>query len=538
MADDPILTPATTSVRVSDESVARALAAVGPAEGDSSHEPDIVLAVGVAPDASPSDATSEGAPTPAAGSGTPGIDLGDVLGAVGLNAEEVLAAHQPSGKAGECTRVPLAPSASGVRLVLLVGTGAGSSSDLRAAGAAVGRACRSRDGLVSVVSPRSSAARADASAAYVEGLVLGGWAPPKWTKGSVVDGARPVREAVLVAEEDSGPVSDAVGSAAVRARATLLARALANVPSNIKNPAWLADRAIQVAARSGLEAQVWDDDDLRAGGFGGLLAVGGGSATPPRLVRLSWRPDGAGEDAPHVVLVGKGITFDSGGVDVKPPSGMLAMKTDMSGAAVVLAVLDACHDLGIGVRVTGLLPLAENALGEGSYRPGDVVTQYGGRTVEIGNTDAEGRIVLADALAWADEHLDPDVVVDVATLTGSARVALARTTAPVYSTDATLRQELSEAGERSGEPLWAFPLVEDYRPALDSEVADLTHVAPSVGGGSITAALFLREFAGRRPWAHLDIAGAGRSDTDTGTLSKGATGYGARTLLSWLERAR
>ena len=534
MADDAILTPATTSVRVTDEPVVRALAGVVPDERDSTHEPDIVLAVGLAPGTSASDGSSDRAPTPAAG-GAPGVDLGDVLGAIGLTADEVLAAHEPSGKAGQIARVPLPPSPSGVRLVLLAGTGSGSPADLRAAGAAVARACRGKGGLVSAV---ASAAPAEAAAAYVEGLVLGGWAPPRWTEGSVVDGARPVPEAVVLAAADSGSVVDAVGAAVVRARATLLARGLANVPSNIKNPAWLADRATEVAARSGLEVQVWDDDDLRAGGFGGLLAVGGGSATPPRLVRLSWRPDGAGEDSPHVVLVGKGITFDSGGVDGKPPAGMLAMKTDMSGAAVVLAVLDACRSLGVEVRVTGLLPLAENALGEGSYRPGDVVTQYGGRTVEIGNTDAEGRIVLADALAWADEHLDPDVVVDVATLTGAARVALARTTAPLYSTDATLRQELSEAGERSGEPLWAFPLVEDYRPALDSEVADITHVAPSVGGGSVTAALFLREFVGVRPWAHLDIAGAGRSDTDTGTLSKGATGYGARTLLSWLERAR
>ena len=211
------------------------------------------------------------------------------------------------------------------------------------------------------------------------------------------------------------------------------------------------------------------------------------------------------------------------------------MKTDMSGAAVVLAVAAACRALGVPVRVTALLPLAENAVGGGSYRPGDVVTQYGGRTVEIGNTDAEGRIVLADALAYADAQLDPDVLVDVATLTGAARVALARSMAPVYATDPALRDRLVEAGERTGEPLWAFPLVEDYREALDSDVADLNHIAPAVGGGSVTAALFLREFTGGRRWAHLDVAGPGRSDADTGTLAKGATGYGARALLSWLE---
>jgi leucyl aminopeptidase len=237
-----------------------------------------------------------------------------------------------------------------------------------------------------------------------------------------------------------------------------------------------------------------------------------------------------------VVLVGKGITFDSGGLNVKPADGMAAMKTDMAGSAVVLAVLAACRDLGVRVRVTGLLALAENAVDGAAYRPGDVVTQYGGRTVEIGNTDAEGRIVMADALAYADRHLDPDVLVDVATLTGAARVALARSLAPVYATDDDLGAALVRAGEATGEGLWPMPLVDDYRRLLDSDVADISHIAGlGGGGGSITAALFLREFAGGRRWAHLDVAGTGRSDVDRGLLSKGATGFGARLLLTWLE---
>ena len=238
---------------------------------------------------------------------------------------------------------------------------------------------------------------------------------------------------------------------------------------------------------------------------------------------------------PHVVLVGKGITFDTGGLQVKPTDGMLGMKTDMSGAAVVLAVLAAAAELEVPVRVTGLLALAENAVGGASYRPGDVVTQYGGTTVEIGNTDAEGRIVLADALAYADAHLDPDVVVDVATLTGAARIALARVLAPVFATDDALASALVAAGEVSGETLWRMPLADTYRRALDSDVADLTHIAPEVGAGAVTAALFLREFVGERRWAHLDIAGTGRSDVDAGTTAKGGTGFGTRLLLRWLE---
>jgi leucyl aminopeptidase len=301
----------------------------------------------------------------------------------------------------------------------------------------------------------------------------------------------------------------------------------------------MAEQASALGRTAGLRVRVWTDAELRTEGFGGLLAVGGGSATPPRLVQVDYEPRKATRKTPRVVLVGKGITFDTGGLDIKPAEGMLAMKTDMSGSAIVLAVLAACRDLEVPVRVTGLLALAENAVGAASYRPGDVITQYGGRTVEIGNTDAEGRLVLADALAYADRHLDPDILLDIATLTGAARVAFGRSLAPVYATDDALREALVAAGERTGERLWPLPLVADYRALLDSEVADINHIAgPRGGAGSITAALFLREFAGDRRWAHLDIAGTGRSDVDRGLLSKGATGFGARLLLTWLEDMR
>ncbi len=263
--------------------------------------------------------------------------------------------------------------------------------------------------------------------------------------------------------------------------------------------------------------------------------MGQGSATPPRLVRLDHEPAGATSATPRVVLVGKGITFDTGGLQVKPVDGMLGMKTDMSGSAIVLAVLAACRELEVPVRVTGLLALAENAFGGGSYRPSDVLVQYGGRTVEIGNTDAEGRIVMADALAYADAHLDPAYLVDVATLTGAARIALGRSVAPVFATDAVLSDALVAAGATTGETLWPMPLADTYRRALDSDVADLNHIADGVGGGAVTAALFLREFVGERRWAHLDIAGTGRSDVDAGISAKGATGFGTRLLLRWLE---
>ncbi len=452
----------------------------------------------------------------------------DALAFLGLDAEAVLAAHEPPTRAGAVTTVPLPPGAHAVRRVLLVGTGDGGPADWRSAGAGAGRATRGAGVVVHALGP---AAAGEALTAWVEGGVLGSWTSPRWRAGGPVDGAEPAREVLVVGDG----ADEAVRRAVIRARAQLLARNLALTPSNTKNPAWVAHQARTLAGRSGLAVTVRDERALRREGFGGLLAVGGGSSTPPRLVSLEHVPEDASGATPHVVLVGKGITFDTGGLQVKPTEGMLGMKTDMSGSAVVLAVLAACAGLAVPVRVTGLLALAENAVGGASYRPGDVITQYGGRTVEVGNTDAEGRLVLADALAYADARLDPDLVVDVATLTGAARIALARVMAPLFATDDDLAAALVAAGEASGETLWRMPLADTYRRALDSDVADLTHIAPEVGGGAVTAALFLREFVGERRWAHLDIAGTGRSDVDAGTTAKGGTGFGTRLLLRWLE---
>ncbi|HUR74252.1 MAG TPA: M17 family metallopeptidase, partial [Sporichthya sp.] len=325
--------------------------------------------------------------------------------------------------------------------------------------------------------------------------------------------------------------------------AVCLARDLANTPSMEKTPAWLAARAKQMAGRSGLEVEIWEPADLRAGGFGGILAVGAGSAREPRMIRLGYTPDGApgpsADALPHVVLVGKGITFDSGGLSLKPTDGMVAMKADMAGGAAVIGAMSALKALGVGVRVTGLVAAAENLPSGSAFRPGDVITHYGGTTVEVLNTDAEGRLVLADALAYADAHLDPDVVVDLATLTGAATLALTRRMAALFSNDDRLAKTLTDASDASGDRIWRMPLVDEYRYALDSPVADLAHVPHAqnrkVQGGAITAALFLREFVGRRSWAHIDMAGPGKIDADEHENSKGGTGYGVRLLLRWLE---
>ncbi|GAA2889950.1 hypothetical protein GCM10010517_54170 [Streptosporangium fragile] len=433
----------------------------------------------------------------------------------------LLAHYEAKGEAGEIVEVPVA-NGDGVGRVLLYGVGDGTASALRKAGAAVARRGKGKEAL-RIVLPEGPVA------AFTEGALLA-----TYTFRMSETTSEPVR-LEFVGEE----AADEVARGRVVAEAVALARDLTNTPSSVKSPAWLAERALEHTVGEGdgwkISARVWDEEALKSGRFGGILAVGQGSVTPPRLIRLSYEPEGA---TGHVVLVGKGITYDTGGLSLKPTDNMKFMKTDMAGGAVVIAVLGALASLGVRVRVTGLVAAAENAFSGAAQRPSDVITQYGGRTVEVLNTDAEGRLVLADALAYADAELDPDVMVDVATLTGAISIALGKGLGAVFASDDALAAELIEAGEGSGEQLWRMPLIDDYVPALESSVADLSNIeaGSAYGAGSITAALFLREFTGKRPWAHLDIAGVGRSGADEGVLSKGATGYGVRLLLEWLSR--
>ncbi len=430
------------------------------------------------------------------------------------------------GNPGDAVVVPV-----GDRLLIAAGVGAGAPLDFRRAGAAVARRIRS-------VERAAVALPANVSAGHVravtEGVLLGGYS------FKITNSPKPhaLKSVAVVAR---GPSSEAALRAGVAtAHATMLARDLAFTPSSIKTPQWLAQQARAVARKAGLEIAVRDERQLRAEGFGGLVAVGMGSANPPRLIELTYTPDDAAPG--HVVLVGKGITFDSGGLSLKPTAGMVAMKTDMAAGGAVIATMSALRELGVRVKVTGLVPAAENMPSGSAQRPSDVITQYGGTTVEVLNTDAEGRLVLADALAYADANLDPDVVVDLATLTGAISSGLGKRHAGLFCADDRLRVALVNAGEASGEGIWPMPFVEDYRDALDSSVADLANVAISgrdYRGGAIVAALFLREFAGRRRsrWAHLDIAGVGRAEADEHEVVKGPTGYGVRLLLHWLAAA-
>ncbi|MFG2090632.1 MULTISPECIES: leucyl aminopeptidase [unclassified Spirillospora] len=445
----------------------------------------------------------------------------EVAASLPFTLEELLALHKAKGEPGEITSAQVRVG-DRVRELLLYGVGDAAPADLRKAGAALARRGKGRAALVAGVP-------AGDLAAFTEGALLASY--------TFKIGAPPAKKALgtLAVLTEAGPEADApaIELGTARARATALARDLANTPAREKDPSWLAGQAEQVAADAGLSVRVRDEKELVDGGFGGLVAVGAGSSRPPRLIELSYLPEGTPDR--HVVLVGKGITFDSGGLSLKPNEGMKTMKTDMAGGAAVIAVMGALRGLGVRARVTGLVAAAENMPSGSSMRPGDVIAHYGGKTSEVLNTDAEGRLVLADALAYADAELDPDVVVDVATLTGAAKVALGLRHAALFSNDDDLAAALTRAGTAAGDPVWRLPLVDDYRAAIDSDVADINNIGRGgFGGGSITAALFLREFAGDRTWAHLDIAGPGRATSDDAEVTRGATGFGTRLLLGWL----
>ncbi len=423
-------------------------------------------------------------------------------------------------KAGEVLVVPGLGGEQPER-TLLIGLGEAQAADWRVAGAALARAGKGDRSLVLDLTgawPDGPRVRA-----LVEGLLLASY---RFARKKAAE-PRVLGEVVLVG---SAELQADVDAAVTVSGATAAARDLVNTPPLEKSPAWLGAQAVPLL--SGLDVTVHDAAALAKRGFGGILGVGQGSSRPPCLIEA--RYDGGGSR--HVLLVGKGITFDSGGLSLKPNASMLDMKSDMGGAAAVLATLRAVSDLRLKIKVTVLAATAENMPSGSAQRPGDVLTQYGGRTVEVLNTDAEGRLVLADALSYG-ARMAPDAMVDLATLTGAMPVALGKRHAGLFSSDDVLADQLLQAAERAGEPLWRMPLVEDYRVALDSPVADLRNIGrPSLKlqGGSITAALFLREFTGGLPWAHLDIAGPAFTGSDTDERTKGGTGYGVRLLVAWL----
>ena len=449
--------------------------------------------------------------------------VADIEKFFGLNLVDELTFFGPTAKAGEIFEIPVSATDSPTDRIFLVGIGDQSGSALRAAGASVGRKVRGKNLTV------YSACAVKEVKAHAISMALGAWV---WNLKTDKKKEEPK---LLVASKDKKAVEDA----AAISHAMCRARDLVHTPANIKTPAWMGKQAELFAKGTGLKVKVLAGTELKE--FGGLRAVGGSSPKPgPRMIEVSYQPKSKKKSVnalPHVVLVGKGITFDTGGVSLKRPyDTMMAMKSDMAGSAAILATLTALEELQPNVRVTALMMMAENAISGTAQRPSDVIKHYGGTTVEVINTDAEGRLVLADGLAYADIKLDPDYLVDIATLTGAATLGLGRQYAAMYTRDNALAAQLSKAGEASGDRVWHMPLVDDYKDSLGSDIADFNHNASKgkYSAGSVTAALFLENFVGTRRWVHLDIAGTARSEVDAGENSKGGTGFGVRLLTEWI----
>ncbi len=378
--------------------------------------------------------------------------------------------------------------------------------------------------------PETGVPEAEAAEAIVVGFLLGRYRFDRYRQERDEDTLE------LVALLGMKRQRAALNRGLLDARCAAMARDMANEPANRWTPESFADRARDIAAEVNLDVAVYDNDALADMGMGGLLAVNQGSARPARLVVLEYR---TGRRVPTLVLVGKGLTFDSGGISLKPSAGMEEMKYDMCGGAAVLAAM---YGIGAerptGLDVVGIIPATENMPGPAAVKPGDVVTLYGGKTVEVANTDAEGRLILADALAWAVERYQPQALVDIATLTGAVIVGLGHHYSGIMGNDDELVGRLIAAGERAGEPLWRLPLGKEYRKQLDSKVADIRNVGKKKDAGTITAAVFLQEFVGDTPWAHIDIAGTAWDFTEKSYVPAGPSGIGVRTFLTLVREWR
>jgi leucyl aminopeptidase len=447
---------------------------------------------------------------------------------------EILESERFGGKPASVThthtggRIP-------ARRVIVVGLGRRRDLTLetvrRAASAALRRArdLGARSAAVEVLGDRLPArARAHAVA---EGAILGAYTFDRYKREKTDKRV----ESLTVVEADGKrrrEVADGARTGVVFAEAACFARDLVNSPANDVHPTHLANVAAEIAKEAKLGLKVLDRAECQKMGMGMFLGVAAGSEQPPKFIHLTYTP--SGRRRRRVAVIGKGITFDSGGLDLKPPDSMLRMKDDMSGAAAVLAIMRALPRLAPPVEVHGLIAATENMPSGSAIRPGDILTAMNGTTVEIGNTDAEGRLTLGDALVYARETVEAEEIVDMATLTGACVVALGPSCSGLFANNRGLASRLLRAADAAGERIWQLPLIDDYREHLKSDVADLNNVGPR-GGGAITAGLFLKEFAGDVPWAHLDIAGPAFVEKDTPTGPKGATGAPVRTMLAYLS---
>ena len=448
--------------------------------------------------------------------------------AVRSRLQESLTALGASGKAGEVTRIP---GGTGVKAPIVVGLGLGDAakqSDGESVRRAVGEAVRALAGSkrIALALPLADD---EALLTVSVAALLAAYDFTAFRNASKKDRKLPVQTVtVLLPSAPTPEQKQAAKDIAVVASSVNLTRDLVNTPPNYLPPAALAGAAAQAVEGLPVDVTIWDELDLRRLGCGGILAVGQGSANPPRLTRLEYAPEGA---TAHLALVGKGITFDTGGISIKPAANMDEMKSDMAGAAAVIGAVRAIAQLGLPIRVSGWVPSAENMPSGTAQRPGDVITIYGGKTVEVLNTDAEGRLILADALGMAAED-KPDLIIDIATLTGAAVVALGSRTAGVMANDDDARAAVVEAAGAAGETVWPMPLPDDLRAALDSGTADIANIGDRMGG-MLSAGVFLREFVpSGQAWVHVDIAGPSFNEkAPYGYTPKGGTGCGVRTFV-------
>jgi leucyl aminopeptidase len=434
-----------------------------------------------------------------------------------------------TAKPGEVTKVPTGGTIKSP-LLILVGLGDASGVDPSAVRRAAGVAIRAVSNAASVA-VALPALDDQQVRAVVEGTMLGGYAFSSYRTGAAPEG--PGEIVILTDTARTKSAKAAVETARIVAEATVLARDWVNTPPGDLTPEAFADAVVGAhkdRKATKVKVSVTDDAALRKSGFGGIIRVGQGSANPPRLVTLTYAPRGA---KTHLALVGKGITYDSGGLSIKPSASMVTMKSDMAGAAAVVAATFAIAELGLPVKVTAIAPMAENMVSGTSTRPGDVLTMYGGRTVEVLNTDAEGRLVLADGLVLAQES-KPDLIIDVATLTGACETALGDRVAGIMGNDDALVLQTIGAGARAGEMLWQLPIAEEMpvKVRTYSKVADLMQHNVDTYGGALYAAAFLQEFVGEHRWAHLDIAGPGFNGRGPyGHVPSGGTGHSVATLV-------
>jgi len=447
--------------------------------------------------------------------------------------EEVLKAERFEGKAGQISHFHTAGRIAAGR-VLVVGLGQRKAGDAeavrRGAAAAIRRARDLGASSAAVFMSADGLTARDRAHAIVEGATLGTYRFDRYLK----EKSDKVIQSLSVVEPDRShhpAAREGLKLGEIFGRATCLARDLVNEPANVLTPSYLAKRAEEIAQAGGLGLKVLERADCAKLSMGAYLGVAQGSQEPPKFIHLTYAPR---RPRKRVAVIGKGITFDSGGLDLKTADGMLRMKDDMSGAAAVLGIFEALPRLKPPIEVHGLVAATENMPSGTAQRPGDVVRAMNGLTIEIGNTDAEGRLTLADALAYAVQQAKPDEMIDLATLTGAVVIALGQGISGLFASHDDLAHRLLAGAEGAGERLWRLPLFDEYKEGLKSDVADLNNVSSQRGAGAIVAGLFMRDFTSGVPWAHLDIAGTAFSEREHPLGPKGGTGVGVRTVLNHL----